>query len=217
MPKLSELLQRSVYILKTEGFNPLFSRGVEFISLKIYKHEYLYLYEQEIMDWKEADYTPILPDLRCEIIRGKNEISKALPDYLDTYWMDADKRLEKGAIAVCLFAGGELAHISWLALNDAAKESFDERPYAVEYSKGQACTGGTFTHRKFRGQKLMTYANYYKFQYLKCIGVASVRHAVKSDNLASQTGYAKFGPRLYARARYIRLFGFKYWRETPVA
>ena len=123
-------------------------------------------------------------------------------------WRRAERGLEHEGVAFCVFVGRELAHIGWVAFTKEAKDTFDPLPYRVNFSDNQACTGGTWTEPKFRGQGLMTYIYFKRFEFLRQMGIKTTRNAVETDNISSQKVHAKFGLTVLAEARYLRLI---YW------
>ena len=62
----------------------------------------------------------------------------------------------------------------------------------------------------------MVYGYFKRFQFLKEKGFKSSRNAVEVGNIASQKAHAKFGPKVYARARYLKILRWKSWKETPI-
>lgn len=215
--RLSELLQRAGYIIKTDGIIGLVRRSYTYFSPMIFDYGQLYLYQTHLKEWEEVNFKSKLGNVACKIIKSNQEADSLKGEYEDfrDIFMNASDYLNRGGIAVCLYSDREFASISWLAITQAARDCADSLPYRVDFSHGKACTGGTFTVPKFRGNNLMTYSNYKKFRYLKELGKTSVLNAIRTDNVASQKVYSKFGALMYARATYIRIFGFKYWREIP--
>jgi L-amino acid N-acyltransferase YncA len=101
-------------------------------------------------------------------------------------------------------------------MNEEAKKCFDVLPYRVDFSGKQACTGGTWTHPKYRGKGLMGYGYYKRFEFLREKGFKSSRNGVEVGNTASNKVHARFGPRIYGRGRYLKVFGWKSWKEMPL-
>jgi len=175
------------------------------------------IYEHRVSDIDVSLFNPMLSGFKVKIAAGNrdaDEISRDVKDVRKVIFKSR-KMLDKGAIAFCIYSGRELAHISWLALNEKAQIAIDTMPYKVDFAAGEACVGGTYTDVRFRGRGLMVYGNYLKFKYLKSIGAIVLRHAVKSDNIASITGYARFSPVMRARYRYFKLLKYHYWKEIP--
>ncbi len=223
---LRVLSGRALRILQTEGIVALFRRGLSFIywrlrSIARYFFEYqsFYLYEQIMKERNEADFLPRIKDFTFNIISTNQQAdelaNKGFQDFR-LYWRTARRGLDKGAIAFCIFVGHELAHIGWVAMNEEAKNTFDPWPYHVDFSANQACSGGTWTWPKYRGKNLMSYVYFKRFQFLLERGIKTCRNAVEIDNSASHRVHAKFGPKIYARARYIRIMQWYLRKETPI-
>ena len=160
----------------------------------------------------EADFLPKTGELTVEIVSSNqqaDELAKRFADFRGTIG-NARQCLDKGAVAFCIYIGGELAHIGWVGMTEEAKNTFDPIPYRVEFSKKEACTGGTVTVPKFRSKGLMKYGYFKRFQYLRENGIRVSRSAVETSNIVSQKVHAKFNPRIYGKGHYIRLFWWKF-------
>ena len=224
--RLVVLFTKASHILRTEGPAALFRRGAAFLSWPVmhlahraFDYRVVYLYEHTIKERHETDFLPMMQDYTFNIITT-NQQADELADHgfqdLRKHWRSARQGLEFGAIAFCVFVGRELAHVGWLAMNNKAKNTFDSLPYCVGFSSNEACTGGTWTWTKYRGKGLMKYSYFKRFQYLWEKGIKTSRNAVGVDNVASQKVHAKFNPRIYARARYLRVGKWYLKKESPV-
>jgi len=184
----------------------------------LFKYESFYLYEHTLKERNEADFLPRTRDFTLKIVSTKQQADELAAAGLDleSYSLNARTALEKGAIAFCIIIGQDLASIGWAAMSAEAKNAFDPLPYQVNFSNKQACTGGTWTNPKYRGKNLMTYGYFQRFQFLKEKGMKSSRNAVTTGNIASQKVHAKFKPKIYARARYLRILWWQSRKETPL-
>jgi len=223
---LAVLFTKAGHILRTEGPAALLRRGAVFLSWPVkrlarraFDYRIVYLYEHTIKERPETDFLPAMQDYTFHIITT-NQQADELADHgfqdLRKHWRTARQGLEAGAIVFCVFVGRELAHVGWLAMNNKAKNTFDSLPYCVGFSSNEACTGGTWTWPKYRGKGLMKYSYFKRFQYLWEKGIKTSRNAVGVDNVASQKVHAKFNPRIYARARYLRVGKWYLKKESPV-
>ena len=216
--KLWQYLRRARYILETDGFINVIKRGFIYFRPRVFSYRCVYLYETLIEDWDEADFLPRIQNVDSIIISSNEDADKVAETYADVREIQFNAReyLNIGAVAACLFVGRDLVHISWIAFTEEAKRVCDSIPYKVNFSRGQACTGGTFTYPAYRGQNLMVYGCYKKFQYAKENGIRSIRNSMRTDNIASQKVYSKFNGVPYAKAYYLKFLMFKYLRETPI-
>jgi RimJ/RimL family protein N-acetyltransferase len=215
MNRLKELLKKAGHILRVEGPVALFKRGAAFLfwrcqrlSRYLFAYHVVYLYEHTMKERREADFLPAIQDYTFKIV-ASNQQADELADSgfqdLRRHWRNARQGLEAGAMAFCVFIGHELVHVGWTATSYKAKKTFDVLPYRVNFSSNEACTGGTWTWPDYRGKGLMTYIYFKRFQFLWEKGVKTSRNAVEVDNVTSQKVHAKFSPRIYARARYLRV------------
>jgi len=213
------LLRRARDIIQTEGLKRLPGRGFRYLGHRIVTYADVYLYEHSLQERNEVDFLPRISDFTFKIVSSNEEADELAAvtgcDFRQIFG-NARKGLEKGAVAFCVFVDGEIAHIGWAGMSKEAKNTFDPSPYRVDFSNGEACTGGTFTVSKYRGLGLMAYVYYKRFEYLRDKGFTVSRNAVAVDNIVSQKVHAKFSPRIRARARYLRLPGLDFRRETPL-
>jgi len=214
-----ELIPRAREVLREEGIGSVLKRGLSVVKSWFFEYENYYLYEHILEDGNEADFLPKVKNFTFNIV-SSNEEADALAQSTGVdfrkHFIDSRKRLEKGAIAFCVFIDGEAAHTGWVALNEEARKSVDSLPYKIDFENGEACTGGTGTLTKYRGKRLMVYGYFKRFQFLREKGVKISRNAVDVKNIASQRVHAKFNHRIYARARYLKILWWKSWQELPV-
>lgn len=216
--RLSAKLAAAKDILQTEGAVSLLRRGFDFSRRSLFQHGRYYLYEHSLEERNEADFMPRIHDFVFKIISSNeeaDELAASIGHDFRHCFINARRTLDKGAIAFCIFVDGRIAHIGWVALTEEAKQKIDCHPYEVEFANKIACTGGTETVPEHRGKGLMVYGYFKRFQYLREKGLIASRNAVAVDNIASQKAHAKFGPKKYATARYLKLLGWEYWRESP--
>ncbi len=217
---LVAMLKRAKDILKTEGLKPLLTRGFDFVKVWFLEYGDYYLYEYTLKERNEADFLPQIQDFTLKIISSNEEADKlaeAMGSDFRRRLVTARSMLDKGVIAFCIFVKGEIAHIGWVALSEEAHKAVDNLPYRVDFSNNEACTGGTETIPQYRVKGLMTYGCVKRFQFLRENGKVISRNAVEKSNIASQKALAKFGPRIYAEARYLKLLRWRFWKEKPLA
>ena len=184
---------------------------------QFFKHETYYLYEHTLAERNEADFTPKIQDFTFKIVATKQQADELAAGLnFDSHLITTRRRLDKGAIAFCICVDRELAHIGWVALSKEAKNAIDSLPYHIDFANKQAWTGATWTNPKYRGKGLMAYGYFKRFQFLKERGIKSSRNAVDVGNIVSQKVHAKFGPKVYAKARYLKILSWKFWGETPL-
>ena len=215
---MTSLLERAKEIFQTEGLLPLLRRGFIFLIGYFFRYQRYYLYEHTIKPRNEADFLPKTQDFTFKIVTTNQQADElaAAGFKFGSHALNARGGLEKGAVAFCFFIDGELAHLGRVAMNEEAKNCFDSLPYRVDFAHKQACTGGTWTHPKYRGRGLMVYGYFKRFEFLREQGMKSSRNGVEADNIASRKAHARFGPKVYAKARYLKVLRRKSWKETPI-
>lgn len=220
MSQISAILRRARDIQQTEGIKPLLKRGFAFAKVFFFDYGEYFLYEHPLLvERNENDYLPKIKDFTLKIISSNkeaDELAAATGYDFRRRFVSARRSLDKGAIAFCIFVNGEIAHIGFVAMSEEAKNTFDPMPYKVEFSNNEACTGGTETVPEYRSKGLMGYVYFKRFQYLREKGKVVSRNAVEKSNIASQKAHAIFSPRLCAEARYLKLLGWRFWKEKPL-
>jgi len=181
--------------------------------------EKLYVYEHYIKEKNPADFMPDIKDLESFFIQNRQEMIELIEK---GYRFGSRKTnnliaLDHGATVFCAFANKELVHIGRLALTEQARRYVDNRPFKVDFKKGEACTGNTWTSNKFRGKGLMKFGYFQRFEYLRKLGRKVSRNSVEISNVASNRAHAKFEHKIITQAEYRQLFFlFSFWKEFPV-
>ena len=206
------------YFIFQEGWLALFRRFARnFFGFPSGKY---FLYQHTILERDARDFLPNIQDFEDFILHDKQELEE-LGSRGFKFGLAKKSTLialSNEAIVFCVFVDKELAHIGRLALTEHGKQFVDRQPYRVNFERGEACTGATWTSRKFRGKGLMKYGYFRRFEFLRERGITTSRNAVERTNIASQRVHAKFNPRIYTTAEYRKfLFLFKSWKETPLA
>ena len=62
----------------------------------------------------------------------------------------------------------------------------------------------------------MAYGYFKRFEFLREKGFKSSRNAVDVGNNTSQKVHARFGPKVLARARYLKILNWESWKEIPL-
>jgi len=221
MNRISWLLTRAKTILQTEGLIPLAKWGFPFVLRSFVRYRTCDLYEfalDDVRKLNETDFMPKIDKFTIKIVSTNKEADELEAEGLEfrSQVANARKRLEKGAIALCIFVERELANIGWAATTEEARLILGAPPIKVNFANNEYVAAGWRTNPKFRGKGLGTYAVLKKQSYLWEMGKVVERVVINKDNIASQTSYAKFGPKLYAEARYLKILWWIWWREKPL-
>ena len=218
MPSPAAMLRAAREISQRDGFRSVLSRGWSYASGSFFQYASVYLYEHTMREQREADFLPRVQDFTVKIVASNREADELMALGFDfrSYVFYGRDALDRGAVAFCIFIGGELAHLGWAAFSEEGKAYIDPMPFRVAFSAREACTGGTRTVSKFEEKGLMTYGYYLRLEYLRQKGMVLSRNSVATGNVASQKVHAKFGPRVYARARYLRILWWESWKEVPL-
>ena len=217
--RFTTLFEAVKYILRTEGLLPLFRQTLAFMIYPFFEYRTCYCYEHILRDTifdgrSEANFRPKIHNFTFEIVSTNQQADELAASGFKFHSTYRDK-LNKGAVAFCVFVNNELVHIGWTATTEEAKKSLNELPYRVDFSNKEAVAGGTWTNPKYRGMGLMVYGYFRRFEFLNNKGIVVVKSVVDTSNIASQKAHAKLKPRMYAQARYLKILGFRFWKEKP--
>ncbi len=219
--KLKAIARRASGIIDNEGLLYLFRRGFVFTAHYLFTLNEHYLFEYNIPKIAASGFLR-KDDFTYRIVSTNQQVDELISEgfkVLDhiTYFDDMRQRVCQGTFAVCIVVDHELAHITWIAMNQKAKDIIDNLPYRVDFSTNEVCSGDIITSLKYRRKGLAAFAKYIAIQYLNQRGKIILRSSVNSDNIASLKLHAKLGAIKYAKARYLRILGFRFWMEKPLA
>ncbi|MGB2798888.1 MAG: hypothetical protein WBC55_03345 [Dehalococcoidia bacterium] len=208
-------------IYQREGLAPLLKRAFAFAAGHLVQYRRFYLFEfptKNIKHLTESDFMPKIDDFTLKIVSIKQEADALEAEGLEfrSYVSNADDRLDKGAIAFCIFVGQELANISWIAMTLEAQRSLREAPCKVHFSRNEAYRGGIWTNPKFRRMGFSLYSLWKKLEFLQERGIPTSRAIIAKGNVTPQLGHTKFAPIRYGEGRYLRILWWKSWKEKQL-
>jgi hypothetical protein len=216
--KTSISFARTGDISKKDGLTTLFKKFFAF--LLVYEHFKCYLYKAAIIKRNEDDFMPGTKGFSLKIVSTRQQLNDLINDGFDllSHTAKAKYRIEKGAVACLVFVDKELASMEWVATNAEAKASIDNYPCGIDFADKEAYAGGVWTNPKYRGKGLHLYAYYRIYDFLRENGIAIVKSIVEVNNASAIKSHEKFAPeeKIYAAARYIRIAGVQFWRESPL-
>ena len=213
--RLDVLLRRAKDVFQTEGLAVLARWAV---TRWLFEHADYYLYRNSVKDTSPTDFMPRIQDFTCKIVHTNDEadeLATTIGSDFRQCFIDARERLDKGAIAFCIFVKSEIAHIGWVALSEEAKKAMHPIPQKVDFSANEAYVSGGVTIPEYRGKGLSGHNFAIRMQFLRQRGVTLIRGAVRVNNIAPQILALRHGAEMYARARYLRILWYKSWKEKP--
>ncbi|MBW2180906.1 MAG: hypothetical protein JRG81_11145 [Deltaproteobacteria bacterium] len=220
MLNFKSITDRIKAIIDKEGLASLFKRASMYLIHKFFIYETYYLIENSIkeMETDPDDFVPDIPNLTYRFVKTNQEADKVaieLSDFRLSHH-NARDRLDKGAVALCIFIGTDLAYIVWAATTEDAKKTFNDIPFNVNFENKAVVPGGESTTPKYRRKGLSTYGHLLIDRFLKDMGANKKHAAISKSNLISLRSKADFGNRVYAKGRHIKILGWKLWKETPI-
>jgi len=185
---------------------------------RVYRRRDVFLYHHHLRERDATAFQPRLAEFEHRVVESNAQADElAASGYEDfrQLFLFSTRNLSRGAVAFCVYAGWRLAHIGWVAMSGTSKQCVDPYPFDVEFERGEACTGGTYTVPEFRGKGLMAYGYYERFEYLRRLGYTSSRNSVELSNASSQRAHAKFSPEIVGTGRFTRVLFWSRWTEHP--
>jgi len=221
MNRIGWLLRRAKQILQTEGLIPLVRQASAFVVQQCFVYKVYYLDVSSVEKFQylsEADFMPKIDNFTLKIISTDQDADEVEADGLEfrSLGFNARDALDKGAIALYVFVGKELANVSWIAMTEEAKLGIRELPYRVDFSCNEACHAGMWTAPKYRGMRFARYASVEARRLLWEKGKVRIISLIVKGNQAAHRSYAIFGHKTYAEARYLRILWWKSWKEKEL-
>lgn len=213
---LDALCERARYTLRHEGWRALVKQGISFVLGRFFSYGHYYIYEKEV--GSGDSWVDTKPGVECtvRVVSSLDDLEGLAAQGHDVRAMNFRPKLRKGAIAFCLFAGDELASVTWVARTRDAKPEIDPLPFFVYFEAGEVCTGASYTHPAHRGRGLVALTYHHIVPYLADAGVTRARFSIGLSNIRSQGAHAKLSPRIASRGRYLKVLCWDSWREQPV-
>ena len=187
---MSALLEKAKSIYKTEGLISLLRRG---LSWGFFNSQIFYISENIPDNYKilyRDDLTPKIDNLDFKIISTNQEADEPEANGFEfrSRVPNAKKRLEKGAIAACVFTGTEFATIRWYAMTNKAMKAILMLPIKVNFDKNEVIVADAITIPEYRGKGLTTYTHFKTLEFLSNRGKGIVRAAIQRNNLTAMKG-----------------------------
>ena len=183
--RLYVLFRWAKNILQTEGLVPLIRKGFLFSVSPFFRYRTYYLYTCAVKERNEADFMPKIKNFTFKMITTNQQADELAADGFEfrSHCENSKRRLDKGAIAFCVFVNGEFAHIDWLALTEEAWRTLYRIPTKVDFSN-TGYSSIAKTNPKYRGLGLMRYVYFKHLQFLKGKGRVVAQAAAAVDNIA---------------------------------
>ena len=215
MKAIRLLLERVEYVVRNEGWIAFIRAVFIFIRYHLIFRRSYYLSECRLMETKIEEVLPLIDAYSLKIIDQNHQVDElALEGLKFSPWYPIHReRLNKGAIAFCVFVGKELAHISWCAFEQDAMKSLGGPPLKVDFAHNESVCGAYWTSPKYRGYRLAPYATRKKYQYIRELGTVIERATMAVDNVAARRAFSRGHHRIYATGRHLRILWWESWKE----
>ena len=225
MHRIKWLLRKAEQILQADGSIPLVKRGFPFVVrhfFRYFKYNQYYIYDyavDDILKLNAADFMPKIDSFTLKIVSTNEESDELEAEGLEfrSQVINSRERLDKGAVAFCIFVDNTLVHIGWVVMTQQAKDSLDEPPYRVDFSERKGCTAGIWTSAGFRRKGLSSYGYMKRLRFMLHNGILIDRTAVNKRNVVGHEYQTRLSCSVCGEGRYLRVLWWRSWKERPLA
>ena len=220
MITLRFIINRARDILKTEGLASVLRRGFLFLVRPFFDYYTVYLYETTLENFQtlnETDFKPKMNNFTLMIVSTNKEADRLEAEGLEFRSSTRYSRqiLDKGAVALCIFVGRELANIGWLIMTKQANDTLRSNT-KVDFSNNEVYGGPAWTNPKYRRMGFQQYNTFKRRQFVFSKGKTAIRTDISKSNIASQVATGKVASK-YGEARYLKIMWWKFWKEKPLS
>jgi len=222
MGRIADEYAQARRVYRTEGMMRLFTRVVAFVGYCLFQHRSYWLYFEPVPgypDLSEADFLPRIDGLTWMAVPSNEEADELEAQGFEfrSLVSNARQRLDSGVVALCIFAGTELANMAWVATTQQAKDCMGEPPYRVDFANHETCWGGIWTSPKYRRLGLRRYGRFKLDEFLLGREVVRSRGVILKSNIAAIRSRPDHFPPPYAEGRLLTILWWKSWRERPLS
>ncbi len=216
MTMLQKLIGGSVQALREGGVLCLMawylSLAREYLTVK---HRTYFIYENTL---DGPRFPAKVEDVVVRVLTIEEEFDRLEHECLCwTRWDMAHIRAKaaNGAIPFCCLVGGCLAHVTWVALSQGAKNDVDAFLLPVNW-KAEAWSGNSRTAEEYQGLGLFAHTYSHIFSFLAGRGLWRDRFTIERNNAASNHTMLKMGSRVTGLGSYLRILVWERWGHKPV-
>jgi hypothetical protein len=204
------------YIIKNQGWVAIFFKGFEYLRGVVFYLGYYYICK--IILTSKDNVPDYKPKIECsfKFISKEDDIDELIVNKYRMNILDFQTKLEKGAVAFCVFVDKKLASVTWIADHEAAKQLIDPLPFVVNFEQGEVCSGSAFTDPKYRGKGLQNYIHTLMYHYLIDKGIYICKYSIEKRNAASQKVGGHFGQKIISYGRNLKILGMTFWKDLPL-
>jgi len=216
---ITRLCRAAVRVVRDEGWIALFVRAARFSRYllgRTFRVERVYVCRFDLAGLESWPRPTVPRGVEVWVVASNDDAEvlarQGFEDVRELI-LRAERSLDAGCVALCIYHGRRLAHVGWVACSARAKERIDDVPYAVDFAHGEACTGGVFTFSEYRGRGLMPYSFRLRLEYLARTGRLASLAVVDRANTASLRAMSRVGPFVRRSVFHVKLPGVNYVRD----
>ena len=220
--RMGVLFRRSEEILQRDGLLLFIKRAflfsVRYLVRFFFNYGNYYIYEKTLNKTNEFEFTPKTQNPTLKILYTPMEVDELIAEGFDfssySNIENLKEGLSKGAMLFGVFIGRELAHTSWVAMNNATA-IYDPLFQKMNY-RDAGYIGPCNTNQVYLGFGLYPYTLTQICKFLKEMGKSKALINTSKSNLPSIRGIIKAGFRISGEARYLKLLFWEFWEEKSI-
>lgn len=228
LSKISKKWAIAGEIRRDSGLLALLKHGLRFLIRPFYEYHFYYLFEKPLaivdIESKLAKNKSKLntDDLNFKIVSSNREADQLEKEGYEFRSHSTNFNLNHsrytlllnyGLTAFCTFKGKEFVAISWIIASQKAQDNVKPPPISINYDY-ENYVRGVWCHPKYRGIGIHSYTCNSRDLYLAQKGINMLRGASVREKQKIQTIAEAMGSRKYGEARYLKIFCWKFWKES---
>lgn len=228
--RASILLGRAKNIWQEEGVVSLIKRAFLFLI----GYQSCYVYEKDLNEPSNADFTPRIQDFTLKLISAPQQIGELVAEGFDfssapnivnfnperkvneisVENFNVKARLDQGGgVLFCGFVDKALVHTNWIAMSKKANMD----PYLIKVDwRNEATMGPSNTNPEYRGLGIKTHVRSQMYQFLKEKARAKGRGTFDKRNIAQHKSEAKLGSKIVGEGRRFKILFWRFCTVKPI-
>ncbi len=211
--RVDTLFRRGRDILQEEGIVPFIQAALMFLKgFFSFSYNTYYIYENDL---NGPRFMPKVQNVSLEILSTAQGFDELVNNGFTFSSWDIDalkKRTRRGAIALCIFVNRNLAHRTYVALSEEARNDVDPFPLAIDW-RNEAWLGFSRTDPDYHRRGLFLYAKSEIYAFLREQGISKGKFTVEKNNIASNSAHLKMDSKIIGDGYCLKFLWWILWKE----
>jgi len=209
------MISKAMTEIQRNGLISFIKQVFKFIKNKIFLYQNYYIFQKNLEELKEFKIIKV-KDFDLRIISTPGELYNTLKEGFNVNSPfsieDFERKINQGQILFCIFMGKDLAHSSWVVIDNNVKI---HPPLNIDYQK-EGYIHYCITAPDYRGIGLYPYTLSKIFEFLKRKNLSKAKLAILKENTPSIRGATKVGFEVCGMGKFLKLFGRTFWKEKSI-